>query len=770
MTLGCPLQDRLTADSELPFDPPLAPDFTSGDDIEIIPDPVEITLAPSTAAFDGVAISTVSPTSGRAHLVYVSENLADLLGSRPDRLLGNSPGVLLSENTPDAQLDAVAEVVENGQQARVILDLTHESGADVRVEATFLSLPSMARDWPYYLSLFRAANPWPRPEVLIAEQSELLESLVNGEELADVLVAAAERIEDQLLGASCWVGLTDPTGRLEPTVVGDQRSDLVEAAFDFLTESGFTSTPSCLRADDMPLELGMELRSYGIHALWITPIVGADRRRHGVLCVAHNDRPEPHPSERTMLDQAAQVMAASAERSIAEASLAHQTMHDPLTQLPNRALIVDRLEQAVARLGRDNTRLAVLLVDLDRFKTLNDTRGSEAGDDVLIEISRRLRRSVRLGDTVGRIGGDQFLVVCVAMNGETDASSMAERIVDSVAEPVVIGDDESVVTSASVGVVLIDTPGGTPAKIISNAESALARAIENGRGNYALYEEELQQRVVVRHEVEQALRVAMAEQQLVLHYQPLVEIESGRMMGAEALIRWERPGHGLLAPGAFIEIAEDSGLIVPIGAWVIDETCRQLALWPVGPDGERPVISVNLSAKQLAEESLPTTVLAALARHGVDPTSLGFEVTESMRVEDIETAISTLKTLADLGCKLAIDDFGIGYATLDYLRRFSMADTLKIDRSFVSGLGLSREDTAIVSASIALARSLGLSVVAEGVETVDQYQGLDELDCDFAQGYLLSKPVPLDEAHQLWIDRSLIQRDADASRWREPDR
>jgi len=262
----------------------------------------------------------------------------------------------------------------------------------------------------------------------------------------------------------------------------------------------------------------------------------------------------------------------------------------------------------------------------------------------------------------------------------------------------------------------------------------------------------------------------MAEQQLVLHYQPLVEIETGRMMGAEALIRWERPGHGLLAPGAFIEIAEDSGLIVPIGAWVIDETCRQLASWPAGPDGERPVISVNLSAKQLAEESLPATVLASLARHGVDPTSIGFEVTESMRVEDIETAISTLKTLAGLGCKLAIDDFGIGYATLDYLRRFSMADTLKIDRSFVSGLGVSREDTAIVSASIALARSLGLSVVAEGVETVDQYQGLDELDCDFAQGYLLSKPVPLDEAHQLWVDRSLIQRDADASRWREPDR
>lgn len=751
------MQDRLTADSELPFDPPLAPGLESGDDIEIIPDPIEITLAPSSAAFDGVAISTVSPTSGRAHLVYVSENLASLLGSRPDRFLGNSPGVLLSENTPDAQLDAVAEVVESGQQARVVLDLTHESGADVRVEATFLSLPSMARGWPYYLSLFRAANPWPRPEVLLAEHGELLESLVNGEELADVLVAAAERIEEQLHGASCWVGLTDPTGHLEATVVGDQRSDLVESTLDFLTESGRASTPSCLRADDLPLELGMELRSYGIHALWVTPIVGADRRRHGVLLVAHSDRPEPHPSERTMLDQAAQVMAASAERSIAEASLAHQTMHDPLTQLPNRALIVDRLEQAVARLGRDNTRLAVLLVDLDRFKNLNDTRGSEAGDDVLIEISRRLRRSVRLGDTVGRIGGDQFLVVCVAMNGEADASSMAERIVESVADPIPIGDGEFVTTSASVGVVLVDTPGGSPSKIISSAESALGRAIEQGRGSFALYEEGLQQRIVVRHEVEQALQTALTADQLVLHYQPLVDIPSGQMLGAEALIRWERPGHGLLAPGAFIEIAEDSGLIVPIGAWVIDEACRQLAKWPQGPKGDLPVISVNLSARQVAEPALPTTVLSAIERHGINPANIGFEVTESMRVEDIEVAISTLKRLAALGCKLAIDDFGIGYATLDYLRRFSMADTLKIDRSFVNGLGQSREDSAIVSASVALARSLGLTTVAEGVETVDQYQRLTALDCDIAQGYLLSKPVPLEEAHQLWLDRTLIQ-------------
>ncbi len=474
------------------------------------------------------------------------------------------------------------------------------------------------------------------------------------------------------------------------------------------------------------------------------------------MIVSLADRLEPHPTEHQMLEHLSRVVAVAVERSRAEATLAHQTLHDTLTQLPNRALIVDRLEQAVARLGRDNNRLAVLLVDLDRFKALNDTRGPDIGDEVLVEVSRRLRRSVRLGDTVGRIGGDQFLVLCVAMNDESDASSMAERIVRSVSEPMNLSSGE-VSVSSSVGVVLVSQPGQSPASIISSAESALASAVRDGRGGYALYEEGLQQRVLIRHEVEQALQVAITEEELVLHYQPVVNIATGQMIGAEALIRWNRPGHGLMPPNSFIEIAEETGLIVPVGAWVIDEACRQLAEWPVGADGKGPVITVNLSARQLAESSLVSIVLAAMDRHGISPERLGFEVTESMQVEEVEIAIITLKRLAALGCKLAIDDFGVGYASLDYLRRFSMADTLKIDRSFVSGLGDSREDTAIVSSSIALAKSLEMTVVAEGVETSEQYHYLAEMGCDFAQGYLLSRPVPLEQVLELWQRSILIK-------------
>ncbi len=746
----------LAANNELPFDPPLTSLAALGVLDDGIPQLNRRATDGRVSAVNGVAVTTINPATGRSHLMYVSENLADMLGFRPDQLLGRSPHELFADRTPMAQLDAAAAVVERGEQAILSLDLRHANGRDVSVEATFLALPAPNGGWPCFLALYRDNSSWPKPEQLLADQSAMLDSLARGHDVVDVLRQVSGRIQDQVPGASCWVGLVDGVGLIEPVLVGRHSEDLVDDVLQELTQSGQTSTPSCSRVDDLPLELGLALRAEDIASLWVYPIVGADRRSQGVLIISVADRTEPHPSEHQMFEHLSRVAAVAVERSRAEASLAHQTLHDSLTQLPNRALIVDRLEQAVARLGRDNNRLAVLLVDLDRFKALNDTRGPDVGDEVLIEVSRRLRRSVRLGDTVGRIGGDQFLVLCVAMNGELDASSMAERIVESVSEPLVLT-NEKLSVSASVGVVLVNQPGQSPASIISSAESALASAVDAGRGGFALYEEGLQQRVLIRHDVEQALQVALTEDELVLHFQPLVEMSSGRMIGAEALIRWNRPGHGLMPPNSFIEIAEETGLIVPVGAWVIDETCRQLANWPVGPDGNGPVITVNLSARQLAESSLVSTVLAAMERHDVPPERLGFEVTESMRVEEVETAIVTLKRLAALGCKLAIDDFGVGYASLDYLRRFSMADTLKIDRSFVSGLGESREDTAIVSSSIALAKSLEMSVVAEGVETSDQYHDLAAMGCDYAQGYLLSRPVPLDQVLELWERSTLIK-------------
>ncbi|MFT7600034.1 MAG: diguanylate cyclase (GGDEF)-like protein [Acidimicrobiales bacterium] len=734
---------------ELPFDPPLSPVI----DLEPL-----IGLAPgrrSDSAIDGIAVSTVNPETGRAHIVYVSENLAALLGFRPDQLLGRGPEALFALETPAVQLDAVAELVEEGKQAVVKLGLAHISGATISVQASFLELPSLADGWPYFLAVYRDLSTGESEDQLLADQSAMLEALASGHHINDVLSQVAARVEHQVEGGSCWVALADGTGLLEPVITSGQSAELVDEVLANLTHSGHWSTPSYVRAADLPDALALKLRVQQIESLWIYPIAGPGYERRGLLAVAHASRPGPSSTEERVLAHLSRVVAVAVDRNVAESSLAHQALHDPLTQLPNRALIVDRLEQAVARLGRDPNRLAVLLVDVDRFKSLNDSWGAEVGDEVLIEVSRRLRRSVRLGDTVGRIGGDQFLVLCVA-NGDGEAEAMAERVVSAAGAPVAVMSGEELHITASVGVVVLTESGQSPASIISSAESALASAVDGGRSRYAVFEKGLQQQVIVRHEVEQALHVAITEDELVVHYQPVVEVATGRMVGAEALIRWDRPGHGLLPPADFIEIAEDTGLIVPLGAWVIDDVCRRLAAWPVGADGARPVISVNLSARQLADSTLVQTIVASLERHGVSTDWLGFEVTESMRVEDVEAASATLRRLAALGCKLSIDDFGIGYATLDYLRRFSMADTIKIDRSFVDGLGASREDTAIVTASLALASSLGLSVVAEGVETVSQYAHLADLGCEFAQGYLLSRPVPLEDVYELWARRQLI--------------
>ena len=374
------------------------------------------------------------------------------------------------------------------------------------------------------------------------------------------------------------------------------------------------------------------------------------------------------------------------DHASAESDSAYQALHDPLTQLPNRALIVDRISQAMARLERDGTSLSVLLVDIDRFKAVNDMRGVDVGDRVLIEVADRLLAAVRLGDTVGRISSDQYLVMCVATNGELDAASVARRILRSLADPIRIPDGEDLHITASIGAVVVTEADAdhSPAEVISNAESALATATSVGRGQFAMFEAEHQHDVVRRHEIEQALRNAILNDELVLHYQPLVEVRSGFMIGAEALVRWERPGHGLIPPDEFIGVAEDAGLIVPLEEWVIDRVCADLATWPK-VKGRSAMVSINLSARHLEVDTLVPTVIRALQRNDLKPNRVGFEITESMAILDTEAALQNLEKLAALGCRIAIDDFGIGHASLDYLRRFSMASAIKIDRSFVAG-------------------------------------------------------------------------------------
>jgi diguanylate cyclase (GGDEF)-like protein len=448
----------------------------------------------------------------------------------------------------------------------------------------------------------------------------------------------------------------------------------------------------------------------------------------------------PTEEERQLLERATSLAAVAIERREFESALEHQALHDELTGLPNRTLLLDRIEQALARNRRLGHRLAVLFVDLDGFKLINDSLGHAAGDQLLRQVAARFAEAVRDGDTVGRFGGDEFLVLCEEVDDEAGAVAVADRLAQALEAPLEVADSEAFVR-ASIGVALAEPDGSVNAEsLVRNADVAMYRAKAQGRDRTALFEEDLHRQVVARLDLERDLHRAIDDDQLVLHYQPIVRLADSQVVATEALVRWERPERGLVSPGDFIPLAEDTGLIVPIGRWVLERACRQARRWADLPGGPLEM-TINLSGRQLARRGFVDDLEAIVAASGVDPTSLCFEVTESVLADD-EDLPQVLGRIKDLGSRLAIDDFGTGYATLDYVRRFSMADQLKIDRSFVAGIEDVRSpDVAIVSAAIVLANALGFTVVAEGVETEVQLGVLRGLGCERAQGFYFSQPV-----------------------------
>ncbi|MCI3948416.1 MAG: hypothetical protein K0R11_350 [Acidimicrobiales bacterium] len=447
--------------------------------------------------------------------------------------------------------------------------------------------------------------------------------------------------------------------------------------------------------------------------------------------------------------RASQVMARDiTDRKRAERALAHQALHDHLTGLPNRVLLHDRLTQALARCARSACHVAVVFLDLDHFKVVNDSLGHDAGDRVLRAVSARITNVLRPADTLARFGGDEFVVVCDDIAGPAEGTRIARRILDALVEPV-DEVDGGVHIGASVGVSLAKGDAATADELIRDADAAMYRAKERGRGRIELFDEGMRSRLVSRLAEERRLRAAIANDEFDLHYQPVVALPGREVVGVEGLVRWRHPERGLVPPAEFIPLAEESGLITELGQWVLEEGCRQAGGWArnLGPD--RPLeVALNLSTRQLAEQGLAKRVGALIDRNGLRPggVALCLEITESFLLEDPVATGTALDELRTLGVRLSIDDFGTGYSSLAYLRRFPL-DALKIDRAFVSGLGVDPDSRAIASAIIELAHALGLDVVAEGVEEEVQLDVLVELGCDRAQGYLFSRPVP---APELW--------------------
>ena len=438
------------------------------------------------------------------------------------------------------------------------------------------------------------------------------------------------------------------------------------------------------------------------------------------------------------------------------AELRRIAFHDALTGLPNRALFADRLEEALAVAAHRQWTVGLFYLDLDNFRVVNESLGHQAGDELLIKVAARLSdcisdvgaSGVGARATVARLGGDEFVVLVDQVASEAEAESLAEQLTGALADPIQVADHE-VVTSASIGVALSSPGRDRPEALLRSADLALYRAKGNGKNGHALFDLSLETHALQRLEIERGLRLALERAEFRVHYQPLIRLETGRIAGWEALVRWEHPERGLISPAAFIPIAEETGLIVPIGQWVLEEACRQARRWHEAFPAEPPrTMSVNLSGRQFAHPRLVSDIQHALQSARLDPRQLVLEITESVVMQDAAAAVATLNELKALGIRLAIDDFGTGYSSLAYLKRFPV-DVLKIDRSFIEGLGQDAQDSAIVESVLVLAKTLGLGVTAEGIETPRQQLRLEQLGCDVGQGYLFGAPRSAEITEQM---------------------
>lgn len=445
---------------------------------------------------------------------------------------------------------------------------------------------------------------------------------------------------------------------------------------------------------------------------------------------------------------------AECDNNVVKEKMLHQAEHDALTGLPNRMLVKDRLEQAVARAARNREQLAVMFLDLDHFKRVNDLLGHHAGDQLLRMVSQRLLGAVRISDTVSRLGGDEFLLMLSPVNGESEVRIVAEKLIHAISAPYLFEDGTEINTSVSIGISLFPSGGKTPDELTKSADEAMYHAKEMGRNNYQIFTQDMHGEAFERASLESQLRQAIRQRQFILHYQPQLELSGYRINGLEALIRWQHPTKGLVYPGDFIRVAEESGLILEMGEWVIEEACRQMREW-MDAGEDIPTIAVNVSFKQFHLRDLQGAVENALQRYNLPGSRLEIELTESVMLRDPTQVMEILQSLRAQGVRISIDDFGTGYSSLFYLKQLNI-DALKIDRSFVEDIA-DPQGLAMVKVIRDVALTLGLRTIAEGVETMAQLQELRALGCDEIQGYYFSKPLPASET-LLLLQQHIKQR------------
>jgi diguanylate cyclase (GGDEF)-like protein len=450
------------------------------------------------------------------------------------------------------------------------------------------------------------------------------------------------------------------------------------------------------------------------------------------------------------------------DASAAREKLHELSYHDSLTGLPNRRFLGEGFDEMLKSVRRYNGRVGVFFIDLDGFKKINDTYGHEVGDQLMVAVSDRIRGTLGQTDQVVRYGGDEFVLLCPEVTNSVSAERIAQRVLKVIEAPFEMGDDRLRI-SGSIGIALTEERCMRPDEVLRDADAAMYQAKNQGPGRYAIFDRSMSDQITPST-AERRLRQALEQGEFRLYYQPIVSLWTKRLVGVEALLRWNDPRRGMVAPGEFMNALEDTGLIVPIGNWIIEEVCAQSKRWQDAyPDRPALNIKVNVSARQLAQANFVSLLREALDRSGADPDRITLEITEGALMYDVSSAWSTLREAKSLGISLALDDFGTGYSSLSYLRQFSL-DLLKIDQSFVDGLGVSREDTTIIEHVIGMAKALGIVTVAEGVETEEQVQHLRAMNCDLAQGYYFSHPQPPD------VIGHLMGEHGNSQEWKPPAR
>ena len=570
----------------------------------------------------------------------------------------------------------------------------------------------------------------PPPAELMAEAIELLQLGLKAELCRLLEATADDRVLHYVAGAG-WDAAWIADGRFDAVAETEDRFSLGARESirvdDFLVDRRFCSSPI--------------LAAHGVRSAVEALICGAGGS-YGVLGAYAREPGRFDATSADFVKTIANTLAAALERRQAEERLLRLAQFDALTGLPNRHLYLDRLAQSLIDAEREKRSVAVLFVDLDRFKDVNDTLGHDIGDQVLCLMAERLRAAVRPGDTVGRLGGDEFTVTLAHLARVDDVAAVTRKIVALLAEPCKVG-GHSVHLSASIGVGLYPIDGREADTLLKNADTAMYRAKEAGRNGYEFFLPQMNERALVRMGIESDLRRALERNEYRLHYQPKVDLLSGTISGMEALLRWAPAGRSLVSPVDFIPVLEDTGLIVAVGEWVVSTVCAQLRQWQAEGVPLRPV-AVNLSARQFRQRDLDQVIGGILAASGIDPRLLELELTESTLMSDSQAAVQALRNMKALGIRLSVDDFGTGYSSLSYLKRFPL-DALKIDRAFIRDVTTDAEDATIAKAIINLAHSLRLKVIAEGVETAEQLDFLRAHACDEIQGYYFSRPLSAED-------------------------